>query len=72
MACELLEAPLAVSEMSENEAIEAANYTADYYFSVDAATFLSRLHDGSISVDDHRVGRVLSMVEPVRTLIEAR
>lgn len=72
MVSELLDAPLAISEMSETEAIEAANYTADYYFSVDAATFLSQLRAGIISHDDYHAGRVLSMIEPVRALIEAR
>jgi hypothetical protein len=72
MACELEEAPLAVAEMSETEAVEAADYTARHYFSVDARTFLDQLRTGALTADDYRVGRVLSMISPVRSLLEAR
>ncbi len=72
MACEIEEAPLAIAEMSDPEAVEAADYTARHYFSVDARTFLDRLVTGSLAADDYRVGRVLSMITPVRNLLEAR
>ena len=72
MACELEQTPLAIAEMSEAEAMKAADYTARHYFSIDARTFLDQLRAGTLSVDDDRVSRVLSMIGPVRTLLEAR
>jgi hypothetical protein len=72
MACELEEAPLAIAEMSEPEAVEAADYTARHYFSVDARTFLDQLRTGTLAADDYRVSRVLSMIAPVRNLLERR
>ena len=71
MACELEEAPLAIAEMSEAEAVEAADHTARHYFGVDARTFLDQLRTGTFAGDDYRVNRVL-MIAPVRNLLEAR
>ena len=56
-----------IPEMTEVEAIEAANYTANYYFSVDAATFLAQIREGIISSEDPRAGRVLSMIRSKKT-----
>lgn len=72
MACELEESPLAVAEMTDSEALTAADYTARHYFSIDACAFLNELRAGKLSADDYRVSRVLSMVAPVRHLLEAR
>jgi len=72
MACEIEEPPLAIAEMSEPEAVEAADYTARHYFSVDARTFLDQVRKGTLRDDDYRVSRVLSMIATVRNLLEAR
>lgn len=72
MTCELQDVPLAVAEMTETEALEAADYTARHYFSVDARTFLDQLRTGSLASEDHRVTRVLAMIAPVRRLLETR
>ena len=72
MTCELQDVPLAVAEMTETEALEAADYTARHYFSVDARSFLDQLRTGNLALDDYRVARVLAMIAPVQRLLEAR
>ena len=70
MAIDLLPKIPGVSEMTESEMVEAADYTSQHYFSIDARTFLARIRSGSLDASDPRASRVLSMIAPVRNLIE--